>query len=291
MQPPRREDLVAGPPGQAAVLERAALDPAIRRDRDEVTAGPAVTVRQTRHRHAVAEAHRQPARDRAVGDDRSQPGRAGGVEVARGLRPDVRQQRDVAAAAGGELGEQRRQGRERRCVDDPVGAPALARAGEGLGRRAPVDAVVDRHADLAEPAGEPRPRRGADQRAVRGDVLRERGGRVELGDQLGEPAERERLAAAVGDLQGAGVVQAAQHRRCVRDRPGAGARGVARAELAGEVARVGDAEHRDPGRAAAQPGRRRALDPDVDAGARLEVQHGAVERVLAKRLAIGCGHG
>jgi len=106
LQPPGRQDLVGGRAGQAAILERAALHALVGRDRQEVAARAAVAiVEQPRRRHPIAEAHRQPARDRAVGDERREPCVAGAIEVARAIRTDVRQERDVAAAAGGELGQ------------------------------------------------------------------------------------------------------------------------------------------------------------------------------------------
>jgi hypothetical protein len=278
-------------PGALAALERAALDPAIGRDADEVAARAAVAGGvapvEPRHAQAIAEAHRHPARQRAGRDDRGQAPLARVVELPRRVAADVRQQRHVAGAVGRQLGEQRRQRRQPRRVAQQVGAPALIGVGQHRSRRAPVDAVVDRQPHHAEPPGERRPARAIDPRAVGRHVLRERRGRVELGHQLGEAAEHERLATAVGDLERARRGQPAQRRRGGGHGPLARPRRVARAEVARQVACAGDPEHRHPRRGAAQPAGRGRGDAHVDAADRLEEQRRAVERVVAEGVAVG----
>lgn len=286
--PPGVQDVVGGPRRYGSILERAALDPLVRGDRYEVDARSAValvvyTPEQAGRGHIRSHAHREPARERAVRDDSCEP--LPPIDAQAQVCADVGEQRDIPTTARRQRRELLGKSSQDPIVDEQVGPPPLAIGRENRGGGLPRRVRVDRHPDLADPPPKRRPHSRVHQRAVRGDVQRQRRRRVQFRDQVSETTKRERLAAAERDLEGSRGREAREERGRGRHRPQAAARGIPRAEPAPQVAGVGDPEHCHAWCRAAESRGVGCGDADVRPGRRMEEKQGPVEWEGVERVA------
>ncbi len=282
-----RARLLPCPEWQRDVVKAARHDAVIASDDDELRARTAVSFReQARYRleslapkHIEREPHAAPsARRSTFGPGAARSTRLSRArQVERAVAAVVKgQQQHVAAAERDELEDGRVELAQPRRRDEVVDAEPRSGFGAQRDARAPRVVVVERHANLAVAAGDLGESFTRQRDPVGCKVHGERSLRVKPTHERREPAKRPRFAATERDFQHSGRGELGEQRERRLDSPRARRRDVARAERAGQVALIGDAELHDARRDRAQRCGLRSVEEHVLAAVAIEQEQRAL---------------